>query len=29
MNVNIVFGGSPGLFEGTVAVFGCKYQRKV
>jgi hypothetical protein len=24
MNVNVIFGGGPGLFEGTVAVFGCK-----
>jgi hypothetical protein len=29
MNVNVIFGGVPGLFEGTVPVFGCKDLIKV
>jgi hypothetical protein len=29
MNVNVISGGGPGLFEGTVSVFGCKDLIKV
>jgi hypothetical protein len=29
MNVKVIFGGGPGLSEGTVSVFGCKDLIKV